>query len=148
MKFPGVQSNVVSFQFHLPQAQESRSQHFSLKLRNLAPNSPPSDPGIQSPALLPQTRKPTLQPLSQHTCIFFIRTYAGSSMLGWTKWMRRDTMWKQKSPRTSPRWESWESLGTLTVDCHPQVCGFRLQAMAVWARENSEQKAVSSVPTP
>lgn len=99
----------------LPQAQESRSQRLSLKLRNLAPNPPPSDPGIQSPGLPPQiqgsrTQAFSLRPgnplsslyLNTHA-FFFFRTYVGSSMLGWTKWMRRDTMWKQKLSRTSPR---------------------------------------------
>lgn len=110
-----------------PPFSESRLQHSSLKRRGPGPSPPPSDPEANPSGLLlrprgldprpPASDQGTQSPASLSTHMpSFIRTYVASFMLEWTKWMKRDMMWKQKSPRTSLRWEAWGSLGTFTVD--------------------------------
>lgn len=138
-KFPGVRIPV------------SASFHPSFfRLRSPDPSTPLSNSGVQSLGLLPQTGWSPFSDQRPESPVFlstpmhsFTRTYAGSFTLVWTKWMKRDTTWKQKSPRTSLRWEAWGSLSTFTVDRNVQDCSFRLRAMAVCTLDNSKQKAGS-----
>lgn len=120
------------------------------RLRSPDPSTPLSNSGVQSLGLLPQTGRSPFSDQRPESPAFlstpmhsFTRTYAGSFTLVWTKWMKRDTTWKQKSPRTSLRWEAWGSLSTFTVDRDVQDCSFRLRAMSVCTLDNSKQKAGS-----
>lgn len=76
-----------------------------LRLRSPEPSTPLSEPRPPSSDLevssLRGRNLVSSLPLNTHGS--FIRTYVGSFTLVWTKWMKRDTMWKQKSPRTSLR---------------------------------------------
>lgn len=89
----------------------------------------PPGPGVQTPSpssFRLRTRGP---PHIYHNSL--TRTCADNSTPAWTKWMKRDTTWRRKSPRTSRRWGTLGSLGLFRVGSGAcplaAVCGCRRQ---------------------
>lgn len=81
----------------------------SVRLQTTLPGPDVQTPSPSSPRLRSQGRPHHIH----HNSL--TRTCADNSTPAWTKWMKRDTTWRRKSPRTSRRWGVLGSLGLFRV---------------------------------